>query len=367
MHVVIVTVAHSGSDARIVHRQARSLLLAGHTVTLVAPIPDCCATDPSGLIRVGVPRAQGINRLRSWRAARSAVASVMRLNDVNLLVLHDIELVGLFASLSKSVAVVWDVHEDYSAAVTDRRYIFRFLRGKIRFVVKWIERLALRKLHIILAEYSYRARFGEHPVVINSTWMPDIEPLFAVTDEVPRVVYLGRISRSRGAIELIELGRRLGARVKVQLIGEPDPDVRNEVAQAHERGEINWLGYLPNPEANQLLQGALVGLSLLHEHDNFAGSLPTKIVEYFAHGLPVITSDLPLAANLVASAGGGSIVPFDDLVGATTAEIIQLLNDPARRASMGSAGYRYVRKNFSWDNDGQYFVGLLEGWARSEA
>ena len=65
---LIVTCAHHGEDARIVHRQARSLLAAGHHVTLVSPAPGRTDVDPPDLERVAIPRAEG-------RRRASAVAS----------------------------------------------------------------------------------------------------------------------------------------------------------------------------------------------------------------------------------------------------------------------------------------------------
>ena len=61
-----------------------------------------------------------------------------------------------------------------------------------------------------------------------------------------------------------------------------------------------------------MLDGALAGLSLLEDRPNYRHSMPTKVIEYMAHGLPVITTPLPLAADLVERSGCGIVVPFDD-------------------------------------------------------
>ena len=41
--------------------------------------------------------------------------------------------------------------------------------------------------------------------------------------------------------------------------------------------------------------------------------MPTKVVEYMAHGVPVITTPLPLAVELVQNADCGFVVPFGDV------------------------------------------------------
>ena len=57
-----------------------------------------------------------------------------------------------------------------------------------------------------------------------------------------------------------------------------------------------------------MLPGALAGLSLLQDLPNYRHSRPTKIVEYMAHGVPVVTTPLPVAVELVESAGAGVVV-----------------------------------------------------------
>jgi len=36
--------------------------------------------------------------------------------------------------------------------------------------------------------------------------------------------------------------------------------------------------------------------------------MPTKVAEYMAHGVPVVTTPLPLAVELVSAADGGFVV-----------------------------------------------------------
>ena len=46
MRVVVCTVVHHPADARILHRQIRALLDAGHQVTYIAPFRACDVTSP---------------------------------------------------------------------------------------------------------------------------------------------------------------------------------------------------------------------------------------------------------------------------------------------------------------------------------
>ena len=62
MRVCVGTIVHHPEDARIMHRQIRSLLDAGHEITYVAPFTDCNVTPDPRIPAVDVPRAVGRRR-----------------------------------------------------------------------------------------------------------------------------------------------------------------------------------------------------------------------------------------------------------------------------------------------------------------
>jgi hypothetical protein len=91
--------------------------------------------------------------------------------------------------------------------------------------------------------------------------------------------------------------------------------------------------------------------------------MPTKVIEYMAHGIPVITTPLPLARVIVTRAGCGIVVPFGD-ADATAAALIELAADPERRAALGRAGHRYARERHDWNAVGHEFVSHVRALAR---
>ena len=107
-------------------------------------------------------------------------------------------------------------------------------------------------------------------------------------------------------------------------------------------------GFVPSARALPMLDGALAGLSLLEDRPNYRHSMPTKVIEYMAHGLPVITTPLPRAADLVERAGCGIVGPFGDAE-ATAAALVELARDPRRREELGRAGHAYAREHHDWN------------------
>jgi glycosyltransferase involved in cell wall biosynthesis len=107
------------------------------------------------------------------------------------------------------------------------------------------------------------------------------------------------------------------------------------------------------------IPGALAGLSLLADIENYRGSRPTKLIEYLAHRVPVISTPLPVAAALVTNSGGGALVDWDQIVDHTVAQITAWVHDPHAARALGAAGYRYVREHHSWQAEEQRFVDLI--------
>jgi glycosyltransferase involved in cell wall biosynthesis len=375
-------VVHHPADARIYYRQIRALLDARHQVTYIAPMGEDRAPASIGaaLTTVTIPRAVGKRRLGALRAARAALA--VHAPGADLLLVHDPELLLVLPPRAKRPPTVWDVHEDTAAALTTKAWLPRFLRPVAAGGVTFAERQAERRLHLILAEKGYSARFAAaHPVVPNTTYVPETA---APPSGPRRVVYIGHISPDRGSGEMTELARLLaGHGISVELVGQADAQATEHIRAAQASlasqgpadaaapagtggslpaGQLHWHGFVPNEQALALADGALAGLSLLQDEANFRVSMPTKVAEYMARGLPVITTPLPLAVELVENADCGFVVPFNDPAAARDA-ILKLDADPQLRAAMGERGHQAAERDLAWPAEARKFVAQLEQWA----
>ena len=183
------------------------------------------------------------------------------------------------------------------------------------------------------------------------------------SDLQARVVYVGHMSPDRGAAEMIALAELVYPQgITVELVGSADAQARALIEPARDRGILRWHGYTPNDEAMLITDGALAGLSLLQDDPNLRHSMPTKVAEYMARGVPVVTTPLPLAANLVERSQCGFIVPFHDATAASEA-VLTLRSDRALRDAMGARGHQDAAQFLRWPEDARAFVAQLEHWA----
>ncbi|HAQ23203.1 MAG TPA: glycosyl transferase, partial [Acidimicrobiaceae bacterium] len=82
---------------------------------------------------------------------------------------------------------------------------------------------------------------------------------------------------------------------------------------------------------------------------NYRHSVPTKVLEYMAHGIPVIATPLPEVRRLLEDNNAGLIVPFDDPQ--AVVEAISALDRDGLRERCVQNGRRLVRDRFDWRQD----------------
>jgi len=359
VRVWIVTVVHDPLDARISVRELSTLLEDGHDVTMAAPFSAYGRDGAAGLAEtIDIPRSSGRRRVRALWRARAVLRDAAARAD--LVIIHDPEL--LFAVWGqrrrlRGLRILWDVHEDVPTLVESRSWIPGWVATPLRSMLGRLLHWAERRVEIIVAEESYlRAFRNPHPVVANAVTIPAQVP----PPSGNRVVYVGRVTLQRGALEMLELGRRLAADARVVVMGPADAALTTALEAATARGEVEWRGFVPNDEALAEIEGAIAGLSLLHDVPNYRHSLPTKLAEYGAHGVPIITTPNPSSTAFVDHAGAGIVVPFND-DDALEQAVRELLANPSRAATLAAAGRATASDLYDWGKAAETFRAAVAG------
>ncbi|MFM9134921.1 MAG: glycosyltransferase [bacterium] len=361
MRILVVATVQHPLDARVCAREIGALLAAGHEVTYAAPFHDVGVTPPAGVRPIDVPRAQGRRRAAAFRAARRVLRRQAASHDVVLV--HGPEVMMAAAGVAHP-CIVWDVHEDTGAALGMKPWLPAALRPLAARGIDSAESFASRRHRLIIAEAAYAARFPDaEPVLVPNT---PVVPEHVSPSTRGRAVYVGDLTVARGAEEIIEVGRILAPDIGVEVIGAARAPLAERLSAASSAGWIDWRGYLPNEAALARVDGACAGLALLHDEPNYRHSMPTKLYEYLARGVPFVSTPLPLARRLAEDSGGGIIVPYGDAPAAADA-VRALHDDDARRRTMAQSGHAWVSEHASWERDGECFVRQLEDWAAAGA
>jgi D-inositol-3-phosphate glycosyltransferase len=151
------------------------------------------------------------------------------------------------------------------------------------------------------------------------------------------VVYVGRLSREKGVLELIAAWQVLQPTEARLLIAGPDmpgspwdagPPARAFV-EAHGLGSsVRFLG--PTSDVASILQIADVAVQPSHFE-----ALGLSAIEALACGVPVVASRVGGLPDFVGDGENGRLVPVQD-VSALSAALSDLIRDPARRGAMAA-------------------------------
>lgn len=271
--------------------------------------------------------------------------------DVGLLSIHDPELIPLALAITavRRIPVVLDVHEDVPAQLLTKAWLPRPLRPVAAAVAARLLHLAEDHLTVTLAEPGYARLFRRpHPVLPN---YPRRGHLPSPARPAGDIVYVGDITVARGADFVIEAVARMRVRHRLRLIGRCPPGLRLRLAAlAARRGvELDMPGFLPHAEAMRLVARASAGLCPLEDQPNYRHSLPTKVLEYLALGVPVVASDLPGTAAIAGGRPGVQLVAPRDL-DAWVDALDRVVTEPRWRTEAYAAAPD-VRANFTWPEE----------------
>ncbi len=335
--LLVVTPVHPADDPRIRGKLIASLADEWEVHYATGPPGP---VDPAGLQWTAL---RGGRLRRHLRAARLLLAG-----RYGLASFHDPELLpeAMLARLLRR-RVVFDLHENLPAQISTKPWLPRLLRRPTAALARLVLRLAERVMPITLAEPGYRSLLRrDHPVFPN--YLHDPPAVAAAGSAGDEVVYLGDVTRDRGVELAIAALARLPAPPPLVVIGRCRPALAARLEEQAAAGNVplELAGYLPHRQALPRVAQARVALSPLLDLPNYRESLPTKILEYLAVGVPVVASDLPATRRLAGEVAGMRLFAPGDAA-ALAAALVAARDDPAL-GEEARRGAGEVRRRFTW-------------------
>ena len=310
--VTILSSGHDVADARL-HRHCAALRRAGLRVEVIAKgraddAPDGAEFRAS---RSNGMAGRGVQALLLPGRARGRVLITL---DPDLI--PAARMRRLF-SHGRRLAV--DMHEDYVALLDDRAWA----KGPRGAVARVWARTAVSlsrgaDLTVVADQHVPPGEAARRLVVRN---LPDLSllPERAEPEPRPRALYIGDVRASRGLFDMLR-AIELAPDWELDVVGPVAARDRERLdawtAASPAAARVRLHGRLAPAAAWRLARGAWAGMSLLHSTPAFESAIPSKIYEYLACGLPVLTSPIKRAADLVEKAGAGVVVAGPDEAGA---------------------------------------------------
>ena len=312
--VTVLSSGHDVADARL-HRHCAAFRRAGLRVEVIAKgrAEDAPAEAEFRSIRPRGIVGRGVKALTLPSKARGRVLITI---DPDLIV-----AARLRRLLGHGRRLAVDLHEDYVALLDDRAWA----KGAAGVVAKVWARSAISLSRgadlTVVADQHVPPEHAARRLVVRN--LPDLTllPERGELDERPRALYVGDVRESRGLFTMLEA---------IEQAPDWELDVVGPVAARDRERLAAWVassspaaarvrlhGRMPPAAAWQLARGAWAGMSLLHSTPAFESAIPSKIYEYLACGMPVLSSPIRRAAELVDKAGAGAVVADAAQAGAT--------------------------------------------------
>jgi len=355
--VFIMSSVHPWNDTRIFFKEAQSLAKK-YEVELHA-VADFSFKESGGVKVFGLPKSKKrVLRFVNWfRLLFRALKS-----GADVYHFHDPELLGLgwLIKVLTGKKVIYDVHEDFPAALLTKYWIPKGIRRTIsRLMDKWEKWISQRLDALIFAEFYYKENFMKVSTkkadIVNYPVLSMERPQDRQEGQTVVLVYAGGITESRGAVQMVEsialLREDLRKRVRLVLIGTVKKELMERlqkiVAEKGIQNEVLFTGRVSLTEVYEYYKSAGIGLAVLHPAQNYIRSLATKIYEYMSVGIPIIASNFPMWIELVE--GNQCGINVDPLDPKAIAEAIErLVLDPELRKQMGQNGYRAFKEKYNW-------------------
>lgn len=364
MEINHLTSVHPAFDTRIFHKECLSLAQAGHEVTLIAPHDHDEKVKGVRIKAVPRPKNRRERMTRTvWRVFQAALKE-----RADLYHFHDPELIpaGVLLKLFGKT-VIYDVHEDLPRQTLGKYWIPGWMRPLIMRAAELAEYIGPAMFDgVIGATPAIARRFPRAKTIIVRNF-PLLDEFMAVEarpyTQRPRViVYIGLLSEFRGLKEMIKgvdlLPESLCVRLKLAGNFSP-PGLEAQMSLIPGWKKVEYLGWQSREGVARLLAEARIGLVLLHPRPNYLTSLPVKLFEYMAAGIPVVASDFPLWRGIVQKAGCGLIVdPLDQR--AVSEAVGWLIEHPLEAEAMGRRGREAVSGYYNWDREAKKLLELYE-------
>jgi len=312
------------------------------------PSADAPSPRPGGASAAGLTWRARAGRILSGvsycrqavRLARRERPALVHANDWNTM------WCGVAIKLTCGARLIYDSHELWA----DRNG-----RWEQRWWLLASEALFVRVAdETISASPGYAQALAERyriatPTVIRN--IPDAggtpEAAVAHAQAPPLAIYVGGLMPGRGLEQTID-ALALAPGIRLRAIGPGTQEYRAGLSERAAAAGVADRVELAAPVPPALLPAALadatVGLCLIQPVcRSYELTLPNKLFEYAAAGVPVLASDLPVIAAVVRDNGLGEVVPAADARGIAAG--LERLTEPSRRREAAGLARAFARAN----------------------
>lgn len=349
-----MTTVHPLNDNRVFHKECKSLVGAGHDVTLLITHDRNETID--GVNIVGLKK-RGNRLLRMLLGTFQALCLALK-NKADVYHFHDPELIPAGIVLKVlGRKVIYDVHENTTRQMLNKNWLGGMFKRRVAsLLVGFAEKISKLFFDVIIVA---RPDIAEHwncrkvRVVLNAAVLGTIDgaPVTETAKSKPVVIYAGGLTDIRGIKHLIEAMEIVGDRAELWLVGgwqqeSFETECRNLAGWRH----VKYLGYMSVQDVFSHMKKCDVAVVTFLPAPNHLTTLPNKPLEYMACHLPVIMSDFDYWREIFSDC---ALFVDPDSAEQIAESINRLLDDPELAGRLSADGRKLVEEKYSWEAESQ--------------
>jgi glycosyltransferase involved in cell wall biosynthesis len=367
--IVHLTSVHPRHDTRVLFRNCVTLSENGYSVSLV--VADGLGDEVIDSVQINDIGERCHGRLLRYIKTTTKIFQKAKELDADIYHFHDPELIFVGLKLKKlGKKVIFDIHDNIALQIKDKPYIPLLLRTPTSKLDRIFERLTVNKFNaLILAEDSYQEYYKDlNKNCITVLNMPEIlklaDSFVSNRSEIPvnEIFYLGSITKERGfdiTLDTMEILKKNNHEVKINMVGRYSEAQKQQIKDRRLEDVVSLHGYMNLIEGYKLSRESKVGISVLEPIDNHIQSYSTKIFEYMAIGLPVITSNFKLYRNVIEKYECGICVDPCNPQEIADA-IIDIIKNHDKSEQMARNGLAATKDYFNWGKQKEKLLKLYE-------
>ena len=369
MKICMFLLSEFTHDARVT-KEARTLLSAGHEVTIVAlkskDIPKKESKYGIEVHRINVvlryilPKGSVFFFIKYLEYIVKAVFLGL-IHAFDIYHAHDLDTlpVGYIVSRLKGKPLIYDSHELYIDATKQTKLTRLFWHR--------IEKALAKKPNVTIMENESRAQIYvqrynvpmpqtimncQKKSIIVSGKKNYLREKYQIDNDKKILIYQGVISPARGMDELLEVMEYFDDKKIVLFVvgyGDYKKQMFKKLENHPQKEQIFIVGPVSLEELPNYTASADIGISLLRNTclNNYY-ALSNKIFEYLAAGLPVVFSDFPEMRKVIVGNNVGVVVNESDPQ-KIASSIRALLNDPEKYEQMSKNAKRIIEEKYNWE------------------
>lgn len=361
--IIHFTTVHPRDDSRIRSKEVASLSRAFDDVALYVQDGlgnEIDARHGYSVVDTG-PRLPRLKRMfvGGWRMFRAVLKARPKVAHF-----HDPELLPWAILLRLAgIRIVYDVHEDMPEQVKHNPGLPRWAQRTLPPFVAAAEWIGARVFDgLVVPTQTIADRFPSAKTVLVRNFpileelhQPDARPL----DQRPaHFAYVGYISEVRNIFGMMEATAQLAdMNAKLRLVGSFAIQKTEDQAKAMAEWDrsVIFEGWASREKVGQILGEVRAGLVVLQPVEHEMLTLPIKLFEYMAAGVPVIASDFPVWREIVEDSSCGLLV--DPRNSASIANCMRwIIDHPKDAEEMGKCGRSAVELRYNWGAEAERLI-----------